>query len=220
MSQVTQVVTWLRDTKDGRFVPFHSIASYLSIWGEDQTQHRLTIEHILKSHSKVEYSPPPTDQPEGSGKYRFRPLHNVRSAEDLLAVLQARSTAEGIPVKELKEGWPPALEVINDLDAQGLVLTTRNKKDNTAKRVWANDPSLLHPVDAEFKILWAGLKPPGSKGDLRLQLLEYGLNPTSVVKGIKAVVKEGGKKKRTRRGGKVTNTHMSSVLRNFDHLKK
>lgn len=214
MTQVTLVTTWLRDSKGARWVTFNDIADYLSIHDE---QTRLILQHILRQHSKVEFQKSPTN---GEEQYRFKPVHNVRSAEDLLAVLQQRTTADGIKMQELREGWAGALEAVSSLASQGLVLVTRNKKDSQPKRVWPSDPSLIHPVDPEFRDIWAKLRVPSAKADLRRELLDFGLMPTAQVKVVKPLQKENGRKKRTRRGGKVTNTHMQAVLQNFDHLRK
>ncbi|KAI5807245.1 hypothetical protein BZA77DRAFT_363022 [Pyronema omphalodes] len=50
---------------------------------------------------------------------KFRPLHNIRSPTDLLAFLQRQTTAQGLPVKELKEGWAGALDAIDTLEEAG-----------------------------------------------------------------------------------------------------
>lgn len=249
MTQVTAAITWLREkahTVGPRYFPFRDIANYLNLQMQDETL-RLTLEHILKTHSRVEYlqiSPKPSsntstpktepdprtedsEAPDAAAAaaasnqlFRYKPQHNVRSADELLTLLQSQTTATGIPVSALRDGWPGCLEAITTLSSAGLILCTRNKTDQLPKRVWANDASLIHKIDPEFVGIWERLKVPLAKEELRKQLLEFGLVPTSAVKA--AVVKGEGreKKKKGRRGGKVTNAHMSGVLRDFGHLRK
>lgn len=216
MTQVTLAVDHLRD-KD---IPltFDDIFRYLSASYIDD-EGRATIKKILETqHSKVEYDPAGA---KGKGTFRFKPPHNVRSAEDLLALLQRQTTAQGIPVKELREGWAGAFDAINTLEAEHKVLVTRNAKDGQPKRVWPDDETLHIPVEPEFREIWQGLKPPTLQEDLRKELINFGLTPTSQVKTIKVAVDKSGKRKRkARSGGKVTNTHMSDVLKSYEHLRK
>ena len=135
-------------------------------------------------------------------------------------MLQGQRTAKGINVKELKDGWPGCLDAIDSLEAEGRILVTRHKKDQSPKMVWANDPSLLHIVDNEFKELWHRIVVPQSTADLRKSLIEYGLTPTSVVKTPVPVKQKEKKRKGARRGGKTTNTHMLGVLQDYSHLRR
>jgi len=211
MTQVTYAVEYLK-TKE-KAISFQDIFDYLSV---PNPEDRSTLENILSAHAKVEYDPSGLG---GKGVYRFRPPHNVRSADELEAYLQRQTTAQGIQVKELKEGWPGALDAIDALEAQGKLLVTRNKKDNTAKMVWPNDPSLQHDVDEEFRELWYKVKPPVEIADLRAQLVEFGLTPTSQVKAVVQGNTREKKKKASRRGGKTTNTHMLSILKDYSHKR-
>lgn len=211
MTQVTYAVEYLK-TKE-KAISFQDIFDYLSI---PNIEDKLTLERILNAHSKIEYDPQGLG---GRGGYRFRPPHNVRSADELEAYLQRQTTAQGIQVKELKEGWPGALDAIDTLEEQGKLLVTRNKKDNTAKMVWPNDPSLQHNVDDEFKNLWYKVKLPVETADLRTQLVEFGLTPTSQVKAVIQGNNKEKKKKASRRGGKTTNTHMLSILKDYSHKR-
>ena len=213
MTQVTFAVDYLK-TKD-KPVTLKDILGYLSL--RDRTA-EMDVGRILKRHSKIEYDETGFD---GKGSYRFRPKHNVRSGDELLAFLQKQTTAEGIRVANLKEGWSGALETIEALEKDGKLLVTRNKKDNSPKMVWPNDPTLIHEPDNEFKNLWHDLQNPGQSEDLRNELLAFGLTPTSQVKQVAKGPSDMKKKKKpTRRGGKTTNTHMATILKDYSHLRR
>ncbi|KAJ8612742.1 hypothetical protein MRB53_037318 [Persea americana] len=158
MTQVVYAVEYLK-SKDSA-ITFQDITNYLSLSRERNS----ALEHILKTHPKIEYD----------GKYRYRPLHGIRSAEMLERYLQKSTTAQGLQVKDLKDGWPGAVESIRGLEEQGSLLVTRNKKDNAPRMVFANDPSLIHPVAVEFQQMWHGMKLPQNAGDLRRELIDFG----------------------------------------------
>jgi transcription initiation factor TFIIE subunit beta len=213
MTQITYAVEYLKSKL--KAMTFDEIFSYLSVQGIDERGMQ-TMQHILQTHSKVEFDKSGFG---GKGSYRFRPMHNVRSPDQLEAYLQSQTTAQGIQVKELREGWPEAIETVDQLEAEGKLLVTRNKKDNTAKMVWPNDPSLRHDVDDEFKDLWHKIRLPVEAADLRNELVAFGLTPTSQVKAVIVGGLKEKKKKASRRGGKTTNTHMASILKDYSHKR-
>ena len=100
------------------------------------------------------------------------------------------------------------------------MLVTRNRKDNHAKMVWPNDPSLKFNIDDEFQNIWHKVKlpPPDALAD---ELKREGLTPANKKGSKKAMIKMPEKKtKKPRKGGRTTNTHMAGVLRDYSHLKK
>lgn len=210
MTQVTYAIEYLKQ-KD-KPIPFDDVFNYLSIQDDEVGSIRKNMKAILQTHPRVDYEPAAVGN---KGLYRFRPTHNVRSADELEAYLQSQTTAQGIPVKELKDGWTGALDAIDELETEGKLLVTRNKKDNTAKMVWPNDPSLRHDVDDEFKTLWHNIKLPTEAVDLRTQLESFGLTPTSQIKAPVVSKTKEKKKKASRRGGKTTNTHMQHILKDY-----
>jgi transcription initiation factor TFIIE subunit beta len=151
----------------------------------------------------------------------FRPLHNIRSKTDLLAFLQRQSSAQGLPVKELKEGWAGAIDAIDTLEAAGEILVVRTKKENQPRMVWGNDKTLLCEVDDDFRDLWHGIKIPPAV-ELVGELEGMGLKPASVDPStLKVEVKKTAKRKRAvNRKGKVSNVHMSGILKDSKDLKK
>lgn len=123
-------------------------------------------------------------------------------------------------VRELREGWPDVELTINQLEKESKLLVTRNKKDDHAKMVWANDPSLMQHFDDEFRQIWDSVKVPDLQ-HVTEELERAGITPTSKNKVIKQRPKfEQKKVKKPRRSGKTTNTHMMGVLRDYSHLKR
>ncbi|KAL1303970.1 hypothetical protein AAFC00_000417 [Neodothiora populina] len=215
MTQVVYAIDYLK-SKD-RPIGFNDIWNYLSI-PANQQQHRAVLKRALVEHPKVEYDPKGLD---GHPSFRFRPVHNVRSADELRAYLQRQPTAQGISVKELKDGWPSAIAEIEALEGKGELLVTRNKKDNTPKMVWPNDPSLALHIDQDFQDYWSKIKLPSNPADMRTELLNAGLTPTSQVKELPKLGGAREKKKRiSRKIGRSTNTHMTGILKDYSQVKR
>jgi len=138
----------------------------------------------------------------------------------LLQKLQSQTTMTGILVKDLKEGWPGVEQTIDKLEKEGKLLVTRNKKDNHPKMIWANDPSLMHHFDDEFRQIWEKSKIPDQQQVVE-ELEKAGMIPTNKHKVVKPRPKiEQKKTKKPRRTGKTTNTHMMGILRDYSHLKR
>lgn len=207
MTRVHYAVEHLKE-KD-RPIKFDDIYRYLSIPPDRKDEGR-RLRSALMSHPKVDFD-------QAAGTFRFRPIHNVRSADELRAYLQQQKTAAGIKVVELKDGWPGAVDAIDLLEREGTLLVTRNKKDNAPKMVWPNDPSLglSVAVDDDFQAYWHKTKVPDAT-DLRKELEKAGLTPTSQVKEITPVNGAIKKKRRiNRKAGRSTNTHMSHILKEY-----
>ena len=214
MTQVTYALDKLKE-KETTPSTFQDIVSFLSIFDQDTIRR---LHAILKQHPRVEYDPKGLD---GKGSFLFRPMYGVRTGDQLLAFLQKQGTSQGIRVVQLKEGWSGAIETIEELEKEGRLLVTRNKKDNSPKMVWLNDPSLMHDVDNEFRNLWHDVQIPGTSEALRNELLGFGLTPTSQVKKVAPGSGEVKKKKKVpRSGGKTTNTHMAHILKDYSHLRR
>ncbi|PGH12842.1 hypothetical protein AJ80_06551 [Polytolypa hystricis UAMH7299] len=216
---MTQVVFAIEHMKSKDYpLKFADIMSYLSLQQQGHDPGYIqALKRILQSHDKVEYDPKGAN---GEGTFRFRPPHNIRTAEQLLAKLQSQPTAQGMSVRELREGWPNIVEAINKLEKAGKLLVTRNKKDDHPKMVWANDPSLIQHFDPEFRQIWEKIKLPDANTVME-ELETAGITPTSKNKVVKQRPKiEHKKVKKVRRSGKTTNTHMAGVLRDYSHLKR
>lgn len=216
---MTQVLFAIEHMKaKGVPLKFADIVSYLSL------QHRANdpgyiqaLRRILQKHEKVDFDPSGAG---GEGTFSFRPPHNVRNPEQLLRKLQSQTTATGMSVRDLREGWPDVEDAINQLEKEGKLLVTRNKKDDHAKMIWANDPSLIEHFDDEFKQIWEKIKVPDPQA-VKEALDKAGITPTNKNKVVKPRVKvEAKKTKKPRRSGKTTNTHMMGILRDYSHLKR
>lgn len=197
---------------------FEDILNYLSIRQQGYDSGYIqALRRILQSHEKIVYDPKGAN---GEGTFSFRPPHNVRNAEQLLQKLQSQPTAQGMNVRELREGWPNVVEAINSLEKEGKLLVTRNKKDNHPRMVWTNDPSLNQHFDSEFRSIWEKIRVPDHQ-TITEELEKAGITPTSKSKVVKQRPKMENKKvKKARRSGKTTNTHMAGILRDYSHLKR
>lgn len=216
MTQVVFAIEYLKNKAAP--LKYSDIQSYLSLQQQGHDSgYVYALKRILQGHEKVEYDPSGAN---GEGTYRFRPPHNIRSAEQLLQKLQSQTTAQGMSVRELREGWPNVVETINKLEKEGKLLVTRNKKDDVPKMVWANDPSLIQHFDDEFRQIWEKIKIPDAQ-TVREELEKAGITPTSKNKIVNQKPKiEQKKVKKARRSGKTTNTHMAGILRDYSHLKR
>ena len=122
----------------------------------------------------------------------------------------------GLAVKELKDGYPNVEEDLKTLEAQGHVLVIRGKKDGLPRMVWYNDPKLNVSISEEFKEIYHKLRVPDA-GDLPKELEKAGMTPASVdPRSIKRVVVDKEKKKKGRRWGRITNTHLVGILRDYN----
>lgn len=86
--------------------------------------------------------------------------------------------------------------------------------------VWADDPTLRAQIEPDFQTMWHSFRLPAQ--DLLLKELEKAkITPTSKSNSVLKKAKAPEKKvKKPRRGGKVTNTHMQSVLRDYSSLAR
>ncbi|KAI9865859.1 MAG: hypothetical protein M1824_000119 [Vezdaea acicularis] len=216
MTQVTYAVDRLKSEE--KALSFDEIVRYLSLRGEPGQKN---LAHILRRHERIEWKADSKSHSWNSGTFRFKPIHNIHSGTELLTYLQSQRTAQGILMKELKEGWSAAEAVVDELESEGKLLVTRNKKDNHARAVWPNDPSLSVAIDDEFRYLWHRIVVP-KDADLPSELVKLGLQPTSSdgSKKIKTAPKPKEKKQKKRRVGKTTNNHLIGVLRDYSNVQR
>lgn len=217
MALAVYAVKYLKEKE--KSLTFDDIYRFLSVPPQLNTDSvRQDLKNHLKTNPRVDYIPKGFD---GKGGFTYRPLHPVHSADELKGYLQARPTAQGISVKELKEGWSAVPTAIDELEAKGEILVTRNKKDGAAKHVWPDDPSLAQHVEQEFRELWHKMELPANASEMRAELERAGLTPTSQIKQPVAQKKQKEKKKRApRSGGRTTNVHMTAVLKDYTNRKK
>ncbi|CAN6630676.1 transcription initiation factor IIE subunit beta [Trichomonascus vanleenenianus] len=143
-------------------------------------------------------------------------IYNIYSADDLLRYLQGQPTFQGVAVKQLKDGWNGCNEAIETLESEQKIIVLRTKKENLPRYVWANIGGSIGGIDEAFTSLWSKAKVP-STSELPGALEKVGLKPTSVDPATikKAVKKSESKKQKKPRRGKITNTHMSGILKDY-----
>ena len=200
-TQLTYAVDYLKTHSEP--IPAEKIASYLS------TSMSPAFLHLLQNNPKITYHA-------DTDLYEFRPLHNIRNASSLLATLANQATGAGLAVKELKDGYPNIEDDLRTLETQGHVLVIRGKKDGLPRMVWYNDAKLNVSISEEFKGMYHDLLVPDA-GDLPKELEKAGMTPASVdPRSIKHAVVEKEKKRKGRRRGKITNTHLVGILREYN----
>jgi transcription initiation factor TFIIE subunit beta len=187
-----------------------------NIRGPEQTPELVArFKQFLNANEKVSYN-------KETDSYSFRPIHDIFNADDLIGFLQSQNTALGLNVRDLKDGWNDVEKTIDQLENEKSLIVVRNKKDNHAKMVWADDPTLNAPMDQEFVKLWDEISMPDGGHDAVVKALKQrgmtsadsGMAPTA------KVVKQENKKKKRTRTGRVTNTHMQGILRDYSHMKR
>lgn len=217
-TQITYAVEFLKKKNEPK--TFEEILSYLSL--NVVERERKLMADILRKHGRVTWMADPKSNNYDAGLFKHKPIIDVRNKQDLIAYLQRRDSAQGVLVKDLKDGWPDCEQGITELENEHKLLVIRTKKDNHARMVWADDPTLKHSMDAEFVNMFRH-EPLLSVDDTVRKLQEAGQKPASEdpSKRVKAAPKPKEKKKRaSRRGGKTTNTHMLHLLRDSADLKR
>ena len=216
LTQFTYTIEHLRDRQREKkeWQTLNQIVEFLSLQNKPD---------VVRQLVSLYRSPNPTNRIEYSREkdmYRYKPKYDIRDAAQLKGYLQNQKSAAGLSVKELKDGWSDAPGSIAQLEKKKEVLVTHHKKDNAVKTVWINDPSLMHPMDDEFRSAWHTIQLPANSDDLRSKLLAAGLKPSSAPRKVENNKPKEKRKKAPRRGGKQTNTHMQSILKDFSHLRK
>lgn len=162
--------------------------------------------HILRKNERIHYDAQ-TDT------YAFRPVYNVRSAPQLLSLLEQQETSTGLSVKDLREGWPNCIEELDRLQKEGQILLIRQKKDDRPRTVWKSNLEFATHIDQEFVDIFRKVVIPG-RDQLPKELDSLGLKPTSVDPAT-AIQRHGKgdakQKKPNKRAIKVTNTHMGGL---------
>lgn len=199
-TQIVNAIEYIK--KQDRPVPFRDIESYMS------TKIDLLLPGLQK-HDRIKINM-------AKQTAAYVSIYNIYSKTDLLAFLRSQQSFQGVPVKQLKDGWNGCLAAIEDLEKDGDILVLRTKKENIPRYVWANTGGALGGVDEAFVKIWTRMKVPDS-ADLPKELDKAGLKPTSVdpatIKSQKRSTSE--KKQRKPRKGKITNTHLGGLLKDY-----
>lgn len=169
-----------------------------------------TLLPLLKEIDRIKYDP--------AGTLEYMSLHNISSADDLLNFLRSQPTFKGTQVKELRDGWPGCLEAISALEEENKILVLRNKKENSPRLVWANLGGDIGTVDEEFVEMWTKIRVP-DRDSLYQALIDNSLKPTGAdPHELKKKPQQQEKKQKKARRGKITNTHMKGILKDYSQL--
>lgn len=152
------------------------------------------------------------------GSYSYKPPIDVRSGEALLQYFQKDADIRSIEVAKLRKGWPDCDSAIDKLESEHKLVVLRNKKDNTPRVIFADDPSLHAPLDPDFVNLWTSIQLP-QKDDLIRALIQAKRTPAGQVADNKVVAKPKVKVRKTRQSAKQTNKHIN-LFRDYSALKK
>ncbi|KAI6887820.1 hypothetical protein KC360_g1164 [Hortaea werneckii] len=240
MSRVVAAKDYLRDRRPA-MKTLDDILSFLSIPTNERTTKTYNMmRRALQSNERTEFIPATESGALKKEAFRYRPMVPVSNPDELREFLVRMSleSARGLLVKDLKDGWPDCGPAIDELERQGYVLVIRNKKDNTPKLLYADDPSFYPPsrfppsdpaavphvgfVDQDLKDQWAKLKLPANENDIRTELERAGITPTSQVKEAKPIGGTGRKEKKVRKekkNAKKTNVHMAGILKDYSHKR-
>lgn len=214
MTQVNVAVNYLK-TKNPLELAFNDVINYLSLPTEEVKSQGPLIRKALQGNERVEFIPK-SQSANGKDSFKYRPSHPVTNAEELKNYLARQTTAQGILVKELKDGWPNCIPAIDALEKEQAILVTRQTKDNAPKMVWPNSPSYHVHIDDDFREFWNKTKLPATETEIRNELEKAGIVPTSQVKEVKKLGQRKERKKVVRKGGmKTTNKHMTGILKDY-----
>ncbi|KAK3113700.1 hypothetical protein LTR53_008761 [Teratosphaeriaceae sp. CCFEE 6253] len=239
LSHVLHAVTRLSDVKTSTWP---ALLAYLSLPHHMRNPlGEANMKRAICTHHRIAYTPAPESEA-GKEMFAYAPLHPVTSGDELCGYLARLATegAGGVSVKELRDGWPECVSTIERLEKEGQVLVSRSKKDAAPLRVYSDNPSYhllqpstsnhsnpaeypaILPIDPDFLHHWSTIRLPASDAELRKELLDAGLTPTSSVRdgaGMKAQQKKGSRKGIVRKNAKRTNTHLSGILKDYSKVK-
>ncbi|KAF9919301.1 hypothetical protein BX616_009333 [Lobosporangium transversale] len=157
---------------------------------------------LLKSNEKVAYD-------EVNNTFVYKPTYQIKSKEDLLAMLEKRKNEGGMDYKELKDSYSKLPQAVQELASEGRILVVKNKDGQPRVLFW-NDQRYNTAMDPEFREIWHRLRIP-DEIDLPKELEKAGLTHMQVFdkKGPGEVPKR--KQVRRNRKMKITNTHMKGL---------
>ncbi len=200
----------LRD-KFPNSVSFQDLMDYTL--SAQKTADRLRIMKVfLGRHPKID-----SDFFRKTGEYKFYPKLGIAGPEDMLRTLRADKSGAGLAVREIKDVWTNYEEDITRLEKQHKIAVLRNKKDAGARHVWLDDPTMYANLDEEFRDMWV-MAPLPAKERIRQELEEFGFKVATEKPKSNAPTRIDRKQKKTRRGQKITNTHID-VFKDYSHKR-
>jgi transcription initiation factor TFIIE subunit beta len=214
IKHLTQTERYLKEKAAEK--SFDDIVNYLSIQYADKNELAILKLFLQQKANKVMYDPKGLD---GKGSYKYRPKIAVSNSVELKRYLQRSKDSRGVRFEDLKDGWPNCADTLDAMESAGELLIVRDKRQ-AIRTVWQDDPTLIKRVRGDTKRIWDEIKLPANADDIRARLKSVGLTPTT---GGGPKVKPGlggrpNKRKVPRKGGRITNTHITG-LKDYSHLR-
>jgi len=158
------------------------------------------------------------------GTFAYKPLIPVKDEETMRGYLQARPSALGVKVDDIRDGWEDCTTHLEAMQGRGEVLLVRggnkSKGQEQPKAVWHSDPTLCHFVVDELKKAWEAIPIPVMEDTLRDKLEAAGLKPTTAPRGPVLAAQAKKTKRKPRQNAKGTTTNMGIQLKDYSHLRK
>ncbi|KAK3814225.1 MAG: hypothetical protein J3Q66DRAFT_345966 [Benniella sp.] len=213
----TEVYSQPQDTGAGKHINslLLNAINYLKSTDEPQTIEDMKIRgkidldakpqlyQMLKLNEKVEFN-------ERDGTFVYKPTYQIKSKEDLLAMLERKKNEGGMDYKELKDSYAKLPQAVEDLASEGRILVVRNK-DGAPRVLFWNDQRYNTAMDKEFRDIWHRLRIP-DEVDLPKELEKAGLTHMQVFdKKGPGDTPKSKKPVRRNRKMKITNTHMKGL---------
>jgi|TARA_R110002003_G_scaffold118_3_gene10539 transcription initiation factor TFIIE subunit beta len=210
-TRLTYTIDHLRDQQ--KWLTFDEIMGFLGVRaGDPQREQLRTLFRADSVGNRISWNA-------ANDTYRYKPKLDIRNPAQLKGYLQNQKSAQGLSIKDLKDGWATVADDIKAMEDRKEVLVKRTK-DGAAKTVWDNDPSLVYAMDPDFINEWHKIAIPANPDDLRATLQNVGLHAASGPRAINTGGAKQKKKRAPRRGGKQTNTHMAHILKDFSGMRK
>lgn len=186
-------------------VAVQTLASYLAF------DIRELLLPLLQEIDRIKYDP-------AAQTLEYMSLHNIRTLDDLVNFLRLQPTFKGTSVKELRDGWAGCFEAVAQLEEEDKIIVLRNKKENAPRLVWANMGGEIGAIDDDFVAQWNRIRIP-DRDNLYQALVDNSLKPTGADphEVVKKPQQQERKQKKARRG-KITNTHMKGILKDYSQL--
>ncbi|KAL1916400.1 uncharacterized protein VTP21DRAFT_5591 [Calcarisporiella thermophila] len=197
-SQVYSIISHLKSVDDPQTIEALKKSTGVDVAANPQ------LYKLLTNNPKIDFD-------EATRTFAYKPTFNIKSTDDLLALLEERKDLGGMEVKDLLDSYKGLSAAVDELEAAGRLLVVRNK-DRAPRILFYNDPYYNTNVDEEFKTLWHNLKIP-DQFDLGMELEKAGLKTMEVFEQrIKSEDEPKKKKSRSRnRKVKITNTHLENI---------
>ena len=192
------------------------LARYLSLLNLSDKEQAI-FAHALRVNPHIRFEPKAA---EGKGSYAYRSTYDIHNSDQLVQYLQKLPTLNILNNKLLNESLNKKEEDLRQLEGEHKALILRSRKDDKAKAVWLDDPTLANPIDSEFRDMWGRIRLPDPEVTAT-ELEKNGLVPTNKSKAPKVVARAPERNRRKmKKSTKLTNPHMNGVLKDYSNMRK